>query len=46
MEVIFLNAAISFGRQTLFQNIIPSVSFAIWETKRGLHPAITEDGEK
>jgi hypothetical protein len=37
------------GYQILFQNVIPSVSFSIWETKqnhRGLSVASTEDGER
>jgi hypothetical protein len=38
VEVIFLNGVeyhlqFPFGCQTLFQNIVPSVSFSIWETK-------------
>jgi hypothetical protein len=49
MEVIFLNAVeYHFECPTLFQNVIPSVSFSIWETKqnnRGLSPASREDGE-
>jgi hypothetical protein len=40
--------AILLGYQTLFQSVIPSVSFSIWETQRnlrGLSPASREDGE-
>jgi hypothetical protein len=53
MEVIVLNAVeyrlrlIPFTCQTLFQNVVPSVSFSLWETKRnhrGLSPASREDG--
>jgi hypothetical protein len=47
MEVIFLNAVefclrFPLDVKTLFQNVIPSVSFSIWETKqnhRGPNPA-------
>jgi hypothetical protein len=53
MEVIFLNAMeyrfVPFGCQILFQNVIPSVSFSIWERKknhRGLSLASREDGER
>jgi hypothetical protein len=48
VEVIFINAAIAFGYQTLLQNVIPSVSFSVWETKqnhRGLSPTSREDEE-
>jgi hypothetical protein len=37
---------IPFGCQTLLQNVVPSVSFSIWETKRnhrGLSPTSRED---
>jgi hypothetical protein len=53
VEVMFLNAVkyhLWFPLEvTLFQNVVHSVSFSIWETKRnhrGLSPASREDGER
>jgi hypothetical protein len=53
VEVIFLTAVecrLRFPlKVTLFQNIVPSVSFSIWETKRnhrGLSLASGEDLER
>jgi hypothetical protein len=52
VEVIFLNAVeyrLRFPCQTLFQNVVPSVSFLTWDTKqndRGPSLASREDGER
>jgi hypothetical protein len=53
VEVIFLNAVEYRLRFPVdvrhFQNVVPSVSFSVWETKRkrrGLIPASREDRER